>query len=429
MRCSTESPFAFVLCCVSCLLVSDVVAQEVDPVLIDDVSVKEERVLLSNERRDVVMETFEDLGYEISKHTLHGGRSEGVELLTVDNGKLKITVVPTRGMSIREVVAGDVRLGWNSPVKDVVHPQFINLESRGGLGWLEGFNEWMVRCGLEFAGHPGMDKFTTNTGDTAEMMLTLHGKIGNIPASNVEIVVEEKPPHRLKIRGQVAERMFYGPKLLLKTELILWPNSTTFQIRDSVTNEGAYPQEFQLIYHGNYGAPLLGGGSKIQVAAKQIAPMNAHAAKSIDQWSTYAPSTKGFIEEVYLFEPLADENGHSLALLTNPEGTAATSVAWSTKELPYLTVWKNTADERDGYVTGIEPATGYPYNRSVERRSGRLQKLAPQETRTFTLQFGIHTDAESIAAQKKTITRLQGSILALKLTEPLEDLSEGDSDE
>ena len=54
-----------------------------------------------------------------------------------------------------------------SPVEEIVHPKYIDLESRGGLGWLEGFNEWMVRCGLEFAGHPGEDTFTTNTGGEA----------------------------------------------------------------------------------------------------------------------------------------------------------------------------------------------------------------------------------------------------------------------
>ena len=63
----------------------------------------------------------------------------------------------------------DLRLGWDSPVKEVVHPQYVHLESRGGLGWLEGFSEWVVRCGLEFAGAPGKDKFITNTGDEAEM--------------------------------------------------------------------------------------------------------------------------------------------------------------------------------------------------------------------------------------------------------------------
>jgi hypothetical protein len=35
-----------------------------------------------------------------------------------------------------------------------------------------------VRCGLEWAGHPGKDKFINNTGDEAEMDLTLHGRLG-----------------------------------------------------------------------------------------------------------------------------------------------------------------------------------------------------------------------------------------------------------
>jgi hypothetical protein len=65
-------------------------------------------------------------------------------------------------MSLLKVTSGDLTLGWNSPVKEVVHPQFINLQSRGGLGWLEGFNEWMVRCGLEWPAIPvGTNSSTT----------------------------------------------------------------------------------------------------------------------------------------------------------------------------------------------------------------------------------------------------------------------------
>ncbi|WP_163613872.1 DUF4432 family protein, partial [Klebsiella variicola] len=66
------------------------------------------------------------------------------------------------------------KMGWDSPVKEVVNPAFINLESRNGLGWLEGFNEMMVRCGYEWTGHP-----VTEGGQ----IYTLHGKAGNTPAS------------------------------------------------------------------------------------------------------------------------------------------------------------------------------------------------------------------------------------------------------
>ena len=122
--------------------------------------------------------------WSVEREILRGGKQEGVEILTLDNGKLQIRVIPTRGMGILDVKMAGVRLGWNSPVKEVVHPSHIDLESRDGLGWLEGFNEWMVRCGLEFAGHPGTDQFINNSGDPATLNLTLHGKIQNIPASS-----------------------------------------------------------------------------------------------------------------------------------------------------------------------------------------------------------------------------------------------------
>ena len=327
------------------------------------------------------------------KTVLKGGKQEGVELITLDNGKLRIAVIPARGMGILDVRMGDIRLGWDSPVKEVVHPSFVDLESRGGLGWLEGFNEWMVRCGLEFAGHPGTDEFINNTGDTATLNLTLHGKIQNIPASGYEVVVDEEPPHRIRIRGTVYEKFFYGPKLKLVTEISTTPGSDTFQISDRLTNEGSFPQEFQLIYHGNYGSSILEEGAMVYAPAKSLTPMNEHAAKGIAKWREYAGPTPGFTEEVYLLEPLSDANSRALALLANASGDQATSVLWNVTELPYLTIWKNTASEEDGYVTGIEPATVYHFNSKFERY--RVHRLSPG-TQSFTLDFGIHLGKESV---------------------------------
>lgn len=347
--------------------------------------------------------------WSVTRSVLRGGKQEGVELITIDNGKLLITVVPTRGMGILDVRQknGDVRLGWDSPVKEVVHPSFVNLESRGGLGWLEGFNEWMVRCGLEFAGHPGQDEFVNNTGDVATMDLTLHGKIQNVPASDWEVSVDPEPPHRIRVRGTVYEKFFYGPKLKLVAEVSTTPGSDAFRTSDLVTNEGAFPQEFQLIYHGNYGSSILEANATALAPAKSVTPMNAHAAGAISRWQTYAGPTKGFIEEVFLFEPLADANGSAFAVLRNAAGDLATSVRWNLSELPYLTIWKNTAALEDGYVTGLEPATGFPFNRKVERKFGRVPKLAPGQTRAFTLDYEIHLGEEAVKAVSDEAAALQ----------------------
>ncbi len=335
--------------------------------------------------------------WSIRKTTLHGGKQEGVELITLDNGKLVLRLIPTRGMSILDVRRGGLRLGWDSPVKEVVHPAFINLESRGGLGWLEGFNEWLVRCGLEYAGHPGRDEFIDTTGAKASMNLTLHGRIGNLPASEVEVLIDRQAPHRLRVRGVVHERQFHGPQLRLTAEISTTPGSDTFRIEDAVTNLGAEAQEMQLIYHSNYGVPLLEAGATVQVAARRVAPMNRRAAEGIDTWQTYEGPTAGFIEQVYLVYPDADDQGRTTVLLANRRGEQGASITWSIQDLPYLTVWKNTAAVEDGYVTGLEPGTGFPFNRRIERQSGRVPKLAPHETRRFRLDFGLHTNRRAVS--------------------------------
>jgi hypothetical protein len=347
--------------------------------------------------------------WSVTQTILHGGRQEGVDLVTIDNGKLRITLIPTRGMSLLEVRSGDFRLGWDSPVKEVVHPQFVNLESRGGLGWLEGFNELLVRCGLEFAGGPGRDEFIDNTGAKAEMNLTLHGKIGNIPASEVEVVIDRTPPHRIRVIGVVHERSFYGPKLELRTEVSTVPGSDEFRIDDAVTNHGGAPQEFMLIYHTNFGVPLLEQGASVVAAADRVAPINDHAAKSVEGYLTYAGPTPGFIEQVYLLWSCGDAQGRTGTLLRNAAGDRAASLHWSTSELPYLTLWKNTAAAADGYVTGLEPGTDFPYNRKIERQAGRLPRLAPGETRHFALEFGVHSGSAAVAEAVRGITAIQAN--------------------
>jgi len=375
--------------------------------------------VLTSARLGVHVDTWSESGrfggskgpaWSLHKFTLHGGKQEGVDIVTIDNGKLLITVIPTRGMGVLSVNCGDVRLGWESPVKEVVHPRHINLQSRGGLGWLEGFNEWLVRCGLESNGHPGTDKFINNVGEEATMDLTLHGKIANIPASEVEVVIEAAPPHRIHLRGSVDERMFYGPKLELQTDISTEPGSTSFRVEDIVTNRGGQDQEFELLYHTNYGHPLLEAGSTFLAPASRITPFNDHAAKDIAHYTEYAAPTPGFVEQVYCLYPIADKEGRTLIALQNKARSRAISLAFSVKDLPYVTLWKNTNAEGEGYVTGLEPGTNFPSIRRLERAHGRVPKLAAGESHNATIDFTIHTNADETKRLAEQIATLQGDV-------------------
>jgi hypothetical protein len=345
--------------------------------------------------------------WSVRRQRLHGGKQDGVDLIVIDNGRLAITVVPTRGMGILRVTMGDLRLGWDSPVREVVHPKYVNLEARGGLGWLEGFNEWLARCGLEWAGHPGPDRFVNNVGEQAEMNLTLHGKVENIPASEVEVIVEREPRPRIRIRGRVDERAFYGPKLELWTELSTEPGSSTFRIEDTLTNRSAFESEFQIIYHVNYGPPLLGAGAHFSAPVRRVTPFNAHAAKDVATYADYAGPVRGFIEQVYNLHPFADRDGRSVLMLSNAARDRGVSMGFAVSELPYVTLWKNLTALEEGYVTGLEPGTGFPYPRRLEREAGRVPKLKPGETRRFAIDFGVHATAAAVGMVEEQIKRIQ----------------------
>ena len=82
-------------------------------------------------------------------------------------------------------------------------------------------------------------------------------------------------------------------------------------------------------------------------------------------------------------------------------------MAYGIDQLPYLTLWKNTSATEEGYVTGLEPGTGYPFNRRVERHFGRVPKLKPGEARSFAIDFAILQGDAQVQAARAEIKALQ----------------------
>ncbi|MBC2654129.1 aldose 1-epimerase family protein [Pseudomonas sp. MSSRFD41] len=353
--------------------------------------------------------------FSVTVRTLHGGRQEGVSIIEIDNGLMKLSVVPTRGMNVLQASVGNVRLGWDSPVKEVVNPAFIELNGRGGLGWLEGFNELVTRCGYEWVGHPGMDN-----GE----LLTLHGRAANIPASKVTLHIDEAPPHAIRLRGELKEQAFKKVDFGIATELVTEPGSSSFTLNDRLTNNGDYPKEYQALYHSNFGPPLLEQGAQFAAPVQQVSPFNDKARADLADWRTYRGPTRDYDETVYNVVPYADAQGETLAVLHNKAGSRGVSLGFNTRQLPVFSLWKNTDTQGQGYVTGLEPGTSFSYNRRYQRPLSLVPTIDAKEQRQFQIRYSLLADK---AAVDKALERV-GQIQAGRPTEvrstPLVDLSQ-----
>jgi hypothetical protein len=346
----------------------------------------------------------QDLGVKEHKFTiqntvLKGGKQDGTELLTIASDNLTIKLIPTRGLGILSVDGDDIRLGWDSPVDEVVNPKYINLESRGGLGWLDGFNELMVRCGFEWTGHAVQ---------ADGMIYTLHGRAQNTPVSRLIVNVLDKAPYTITVRGLIKENTFKKSNLETWVSLSYVPGSKDFIVHDVVTNKSDYTRDYQIIYHSNYGTPILEEGARFVAPVKEISPFNDYAKKGLKTWQTYLGPTKDFDEMVFNVYPYADEQGQTQVMVTNQAGDKGAGISFNTNQLPVFSLWKNTDTLKQGYVTGLEPGTSFAYPVTIEREQKRVRQLEPGQSAEFTLVYSLLSDKKAVEQYEAQIKSIQG---------------------
>ncbi len=340
--------------------------------------------------------------WSITKRTLRGGRREGVDVIEVDNGALTVTVVPTRGMGIWKGEYRGLPLGWKSPVTDgPVHPAFVNLMNWGGLGWLEGFDELLARCGLGNNGAPYTEGTTT---------YGLHGKIANIPASYVSVHVGDDPPHGIVIEGHVDEAHLFSTQVRMVTMLLTNPGSNAFTVRDEFQNLSDLPQEMQILYHWNFGPPFLGDGARFVAPARTVVPRNARAVEGLAHYDVYGPPEPGFAEQVYFFE--LESSGKTLTpvVLRDRNGENGVALSFPPEQLPAFTLWKNTGGEKSGYVTGLEPGTNYPNPKPFEKARGRVVALPPGGSHVALMAVEVLVGRDEVARVEDEIRSIQSRI-------------------
>lgn len=325
---------------------------------------------------------------------LSGGLREGVLLVELVAGDTKVFVLPDRGLGIWKVLAGGVELGWQSPVHGPAHPRFVPLGEPSGIGWLDGFDELVARCGLVSNGAPDFDA-------AGRLLHPLHGRIANLPAHHLDVTLDEAAG-TITLTGAVDETRFLVHALRMTTSLTLHADRHRVTWTDSVKNISDRPATMQMLYHVNLGPPLLGPGAEVVAAVEELAPRDDAAVSDVPRWNRYAGPQAGRGEQVHFMRLRPDADGLATALLVGPDGRGAAALSWRADTLPCFTLWKNEGGLADGYVTGLEPGTNYPNPRSFEEGQGRVVPLAPGASVRFDLAIE-HLAGAAIEAERRRI--------------------------
>lgn len=312
------------------------------------------------------------------------GKAQGTSTLRVRTASgFEFWVVPDRGMDIYEASFQGQSLCWHSP-NGVVHPAYASTR---GSEWLKGFpGGLLTTCGLSTAGAPSQD---------GNESFGLHGSISNTPAENVSWSERwENDDCLFEITGRLRESAVHGPNLVLERTITSSLKSSSLEIRDVVENQWSREVPLMILYHCNFGFPLLTPQSRIYTRSESIEPVNDWSASALEQWNTFDEPHPGQEERVY-YHRMKGEGEATVVLVSNQETRDyGMALRYDSDTLPWFNQWKMTSANH--FVLGLEPGNCRTRGRAYEREQGTLDTLKPGERREFGLKISVLTDAKQV---------------------------------
>ena len=316
--------------------------------------------------------------FGIKDHLFNDGPARGVRAFDVRNGKgLSLTVMADRGMDIPFLRYKGVNVGFASKT-GVRAPQFYVEE--GVRGFLKQFNGGLLTtCGITYAGAPSEDD---------GRVLGLHGPYSNLPAENVlSETVYEGDEAVLRLSGSVREACVFNENMLLHREILVGTERSVVRLTDRVENQGFAESPVMLVYHVNFGYPLLDAGARVYSNAGEIVPRDALAREGLDKYDLIEEPGIDRAEQCY-FHVGMEKDG--FAMLHNEKLGIAAIVRFDAETFPLLCEWK--CMRAGDYALGLEPTTSGVAGRADARSKGMLGFLKPGEAREYAFELEMTDD-------------------------------------
>ncbi len=332
----------------------------------------------------------------LKRYRLTEGRADGVDAVDVRTGAgLNYTVLPGRGMDIAWTEYKSVPISYMSSTG----VNSASLYQSEGMEWLNNFFAGLLTtCGFSNVGgpcenvHPVIGKRT----------LGLHGKLTNIPASEVSTFEGwEDGKYVMRVSGKMRESCLHGENITLRRTITSILGENKIVLHDFIENESNRVQPCMLLYHMNLGYPVLSDNSRLVVSSSNIKAASEEAQKEIDNYNTFSEPIFGIAERCYFHQLKADKNGNTRVAVINDELDLAVVFTYKPEQLNCLTEWKMLNEGE--YVLGIEPGTSNPIGRERAEQEGSLKTLQSGEIFEVDICIEIIDGKENIEKIEKEI--------------------------
>lgn len=275
------------------------------------------------------------------------GPGRGQRLLAIRNAiGIGIEIALDRGFDISSATWRGINIGWNSANGLPWPPHPIDAEE--GIGFYRNLDGFLVTCGLDHIGGPSRtpaDHYIHK--HRREVFHPLHGRISSQRAalSGYGISWSEAEP-TIWAEGLVRQSAVFGENLVLRRRVELAVFGHEIRVLDRIENCGFRPTPHAILYHVNFGYPLLDRHIEISgdICAKAAAAFNGEDKSPCADFVDYYQPTE-----------ISPGQTTSVELLNrNLAGGTVVRLMFKQAELPSFGIWR--AYQSGVYALALEPA-------------------------------------------------------------------------
>lgn len=321
----------------------------------------------------------------IETSVLDNGPGRGNRIAWINTGSgLRFKVVLDRAMDITETFMDAYSLAWISH-HGTVAPQ---ASANHDVEWLRTFGGGlMTTCGLDHVGGPEDDEYGQRG---------LHGEISNVPTEITSVIQPDlySENDTMSITGRMLQSTVFGPHLELIRTISARLGRAEIHVHDKIRNLGNTSVPHMILYHLNFGWPLVDQGTKVLWEGDWKARDSDMDRRIFNKDHNFRicqdvldEHQKGG-EAAAFIDPRADHSGNYQFGLHNPRLGLEVNVTANKNQLPALTNWQHFGERE--YVLGLEPGTNHPIGQSAARKMDLLRMLEPGETAEYNLGFQIN---------------------------------------
>lgn len=337
----------------------------------------------------------------VKRYEFTDGRAKGVEAVDVVTGSgFDFTVMPGRCLDLAWARYRGIPIAYMSKA-DIAAPAYAEKD---GMEWLRSFCAGLLTtCGFSNVGGPAEEERRI----FGMQQHGLHGRLANLPAYDVCCSGDwTEDGYVMKVSGKIRQSAVHGENLVLTRTITSKLGEKKLVIHDMIENEGHVDEPLMLLYHMNFGYPLLDANSRLVTNSYGIRGADPTAEAELELCKQFHEPMHLRDERCYFHDLSCDENGMTEMALINDGLDLGVALRFSVKELPCLTEWKMLSEGE--YVVGLEPGNTNPIGRLAAKERGTLEYIAPGEKKEVTIEMTILDGADEILAEENTINALCG---------------------